>query len=325
MESKQQPGNSSPKLKVARSCLLLAAILFVMSGMMLCDCWGLCALAAAVAVPSVLWGTRLIRVIGLVVVIASLLAALEAYRVEHRREEHLKSIRKTIKEQGKADESSLQRSTAKTASAEETPSNHPMSLRYVGLAHASDFVPRYHTPTGGPARAFWVTNHTTNILVGRVVLEIKQETNWTVNPRNTNTLGYRLTFCPLDAKGNQPFLAPHSEGYAIPDSSEEWDLPKGTVWRVRAQVQEQLSGIPEKLAAVRVSADFLKFRLRTGNTKLPMHAFGSRTRLFGDPIKVLSDEVIETGNDRVVERSIAPRSKQQPLQKIVGFGTNSFP
>ena len=156
-----------------------------------------------------------------------------------------------------------------------------ITFRYV---KTGEFNNQGYISTG---TVFWATNHTGNTLfIALSAVEVKAGSNWLSQSRVPIQMEM-LEFQPAGKPSALPYLEPHQAGYATLQLFSE---PTGGTWRVRARVQEQLTGVPEMSARVKI---FLGGILGSRNRSSRGNPFSKNMSFFGPPREVLSQEISE--------------------------------
>lgn len=88
------------KASSARCGLALGALGFLLGSVLLCDCPGLFLCASAAAALPAIWGRRIIRVAGVCLCIASMVAAAMQFQKERERATRAKQIQKGVQPDG---------------------------------------------------------------------------------------------------------------------------------------------------------------------------------------------------------------------------------
>lgn len=151
-------------------------------------------------------------------------------------------------------------------------------------------------------KVFFCTNQSSQIiLLSSPTVEINSGANWI-----TNSGPYLQAIRFIVAGTNTTLLEAHQVGYCIirfaspgrPPHPPGLNYltappPAGTVWRIRAQVQNKLTGIADTSARLKMSADQLKKNPR-GNAGIPLDKIWSqRGTAYSIPIAtVITDEIV---------------------------------
>lgn len=160
-----------------------------------------------------------------------------------------------------------------------TVKNPPITFRYV---KTGEFNNQGYISTG---TVFWATNHTSKTLfIALSAVEVKSGSNWLSQSRAPIQMEM-LEFQPAGKPSPLPYLDPHQAGYATLQLASE---PTGGTWRVRARVQERLTGVPEMSARVKT---FLGGILGRRSTSSRGNSFSKGMNFFGPPREVLSQEI----------------------------------
>ena len=145
----------------------------------------------------------------------------------------------------------------------------------------------------GIGRKFWATNNTSRAVLVSVSIEIKVGSNWSAGassfsyPPPSRILQFRTT---RPQTSSRPGLGPHQAGYA--ELAGFTNQPSGTIWRAKANVGQELTGLPRVWAAI---TGYIH-RRRFGLSGMPANRFSSTITYYGKPTEVLSGEIVEQEN-----------------------------
>jgi len=146
-------------------------------------------------------------------------------------------------------------------------------------------------------KVFFCTNQTSQVVIlSAPAIEIKSGSIWV-----TNSGPYLQTIRFVMAGSNSTTLEPHQGGYCIirfaPPSRPPHPPglnfitappPTGSAWRIRAQVQNKLTGLADASTRARISAYELR---RQGNSKISLDRIWSQSASsYGIPITTIITE-----------------------------------
>ncbi len=155
----------------------------------------------------------------------------------------------------------------------------PVTLRYVRETNKDGSLVDHPV--------FWVTNHTGKTLnISIRSIEVRTGLEWTPLPTSTPFFCGGLDF--TNGGGIYDGLPPHAAGYGRIGS--RLDVPADRVWRAQATVQEQRAGVDDVAARIRLQKKLVEVRL-SGNSNLPLNAFGKDVTTWGAAQHVTSEEV----------------------------------
>ena len=172
--------------------------------------------------------------------------------------------------------------------------NELLSLRYLGRGPVN--VQDY----GLSGTIFWVTNHTTNrFVVTLTAIEVREGPHWITQ----TSLIEGLMFLPTNAVGARTRerrvaphgdIDPHAEGLAYASRLSP-NLPVGTIWRVRGNIQPMLTGWADTAARVRAYSGEVIEQLQGRTNRVPSKpgAFSERLTYYGSPVQIVGPEVVE--------------------------------
>ncbi|MCX6925538.1 MAG: hypothetical protein NT154_20365 [Verrucomicrobia bacterium] len=167
--------------------------------------------------------------------------------------------------------------------------NELTSLRYT---RQGPFMSQKHRLDGA---IFWATNHTSDTLIITLsAVEVKVGTKWTIRRYIHQGLMFQPVYPARAAPQARPPVAPHEAGYAYARALVP-NLPPGTTWRVRANVQPMLTGLADTVARVEAYPGDLLEQLHGGNTNYPSKpsTFSKRRTYWGKGTEIVSSEVLE--------------------------------
>jgi hypothetical protein len=155
-----------------------------------------------------------------------------------------------------------------------------------------------------PGMVFWVTNHTTKQFVATLAaIEVKDGSNWVTQTRLIQHLMFQPTNAAATARTREGKVAkygpthvlfdPHGEGLAWARVSP--NLPTGTTWRARANIQPLLTGLGDRAARVKAYSGEVIGQLEGRTNRVPSKpgAFSKRLRYYGSPVQIVGPEVVE--------------------------------
>jgi hypothetical protein len=131
-------------------------------------------------------------------------------------------------------------------------------------------VPDRHVPLGAMTASyvgdgfFWLTNTTDRTLVAQLwYIEIQDGTNWIEWGTHNHQVELKPLSGALDA------------GLPLNVS------PPTNNWRLRGIVGEKLEGFAEVKTAIRCYPNMISYRVRTGDTNVPLHPFPKGGSFYG--------------------------------------------
>lgn len=147
---------------------------------------------------------------------------------------------------------------------------------------------------------FWVTNHTTKrFVVTLTAIEVKAGSNWITQAK----LIQALMFQPTNAVGAETRegrgatyrdIDPHAEGLAYAPRLYP-NLPPGTSWRIRANIQPMLTGWADAGARAKAYSGEVIGQMLGSTNSVPSRpgAFSKRLTYYGNPVQIVSPEIVE--------------------------------
>ena len=157
----------------------------------------------------------------------------------------------------------------------------PITLRYI---KTGEFNNQGNISYG---TTFWATTHTDKVLAIQLsTLEVKAGSNWTTRRLQGQPLLFRPPTkpCRNTCCSHMAPVTPHSSSLGQPTV--------GT-WRVRVDVDGQLSGPAETTTRLRRYPSLMKRRFRTGDTNIPANPFSTNITSFKRVGQVVSQEISE--------------------------------